>query len=67
MLAYLSKSSHHTRQRSGKVTIPDGQFGIVAPVRKLVHHIRLGLRRRDQEDEISRAVLLDATSSHDIK
>jgi hypothetical protein len=58
-IAYLSKSFHHTRQRPSKVTISDGQFGIDARKRKLVHHIQLGLCRRNQEDEVIRAVLLD--------
>jgi hypothetical protein len=57
--AYLSKSFHHTRQRLSKVTISDDQFGIDTPKRKLMHHIRLGIRRRNQEDEVIQAVLLD--------
>ena len=57
--AYLSKSFHHTRQRPSEVTISDDQFGIDAPKRKLVHRIQLGICRRDQEDEVIRAVLLD--------
>jgi len=57
--AYLSESFHHTRQRPSKVTISDDQFGIDAPKQKLVHHIQLGICRRDQEDEVVRAVLLD--------
>jgi hypothetical protein len=57
--AYLSKSFHRTRQRPSKVTISDDQFGIDAPKRKLVHHIQLGISRRNQEGEVVRAVLLD--------
>lgn len=56
---YLSKSFHHTRQRPSKVTISDGQFGIGAPKRKFVYHIHLGVSRRNQEDKVIRAVLLD--------
>jgi hypothetical protein len=57
--AYLSKSFHNTGQGPSKVTISDGQIGIDAPKRKLVHHIQLGICRRNQEDEVIRAVLLD--------
>jgi hypothetical protein len=57
--AYLSKSFHHTRQRPSKVTVSDGQFGIGAPKRKFVHYIHLGVCRRNQEDKVFRAVLLD--------
>lgn len=61
--AYLGESLHHAGQRAGKVAIPDGQFGVVASKRKVVHRIRPGIRRRDQEDEIGRAILLDAVWS----
>jgi hypothetical protein len=60
---YLGESFHHTRQRPGKVAISDGQSGTGTSKRKSMHHIRLGIRGRDQEDEIIRTILLDTEGS----
>lgn len=61
--AYLGESLHDSGHRAGKVAIPDGQFGVVTPERKVVHRIRPGIRRSDQEDELVRTVLLDTAWS----
>ena len=61
--AHLDQSLHHTRHGLSEIAIPDGQFGVDALKRKVVHHIRSGICRGDQEDEIIRTILLDTARS----